>query len=67
MAKFVEGFDVFELGNEQWTVTRRLLPGHPTTEFGMVITKANFQRLTRGPSRGRCRMTIVVEYLDKEE
>ena len=60
----ISGYDSVLLGTEQWTVIRKLVPGHRTKEFAMEITRGNYQLVTRGPSKGRHRMTLVVEYVD---
>ena len=63
----IQGYDLIDAGLEIWKVTRYLLPENKTKEFGMKIYKASRQRLTRGVNAGGHRITLVVEYIDKEE
>ena len=64
--KPISAYDSIGLGLETWTVIRRLHTGHKTKEFAMRITQGKFQRVTRGPSKGRQRMTLVIEYIDED-
>lgn len=60
----IHGFVRHRIGLEVWEVHRRLLPDHRSEEFKMGLKSLTFQRVTRGPSKGRKRMTLVVEYID---
>ena len=60
----VSGWDAVGMGLESWVVKRVLHPAHKTKDFRMAIVSGKYQRVTRGPSKGRQRMTLVVEYVD---
>lgn len=63
----ISGWDRLKVGNEIWEVTRRLMPDHRTKEFGMVITAYGEKRILKGVNKGGTRVTITVDYIDKEE
>jgi hypothetical protein len=68
----ISGFDRIGIGTNEktqtgefWEVTRRLMPNHPVKEFGMAIQSWGEKRILRGVNKGGTRVTIVIDYKEK--
>ena len=64
----VQGYDLFNSpSGDIWKVTRYLPPTSPTKEFGMCFAGWEKTRIKRGVNKGGWRITLKLDYIDKEE